>query len=554
MDFKDASGRLLIPRARWIGCLVDQCVARRHAVRSVVMVRAIGVACLVLAAACGRLDFDRTRDGGNGDDASSDAGSRVFGQSSYVKASTAGAGDLFGYCVALSADGSTLAVGSRQESSAATGIDGNQADNSAAYAGAIFVFARAGATWIQQGYLKASNTNPGDLFGCGLAISADGSTVAAGATSEDSRATGIDGNQADNTASNAGAVYVFTRAGTTWSQQAYVKASNAETNDGFGSRIGLSADGSTLAVGSQLEASGATGINGNQADNSVSQAGAAYVFIRTGTVWTQQAYVKASNTGSDAFGIGLALSADGATLAVGAFGEASAATGINGNQADNSKVGAGAVYVFTRAGTAWTQQAYIKASNPDVLDFFGDILTLSADGSTLAVTARAESSAATGIDGDQADNTANAAGAVYVFARAGTTWGQQAYVKASNTDVLDHFGSGLALTADGSTLAIGAYSESSAATGIDGDQADNSVTGAGAVYMLTRTGTTWSQAHYLKSSNPGSNDNFGFSVALTADGSMLAVGAYGESSNAIGIDGNQADNSVSAAGAVYVFE
>src|SRR5262249_30824249 len=154
--------------------------------------------------------------------------------------------------------------------------------------------------------------------------------------------------------------------------QAYVKASNTGSNDEFGYLVTLSADGNTLAVGADGEASSATGINGNQSDNSWSDAGAVYVFVRSAGVWTQQAYVKASNTAAiDYFGSALALSGDGNTLAAGAYAEDSSATGINGNQADNSLSSAGAVYVFVRSGTTWTQQAYVKASNPDAQDGFG---------------------------------------------------------------------------------------------------------------------------------------------------------------------------------------
>jgi len=196
-------------------------------------------------------------------------------------------------------------------------------------------------------YVKASNTNANDQFGWSVALSADGSTLAVGAIWEDSNATGIGGDQADNSASQAGAVYVFSRAGSTWSQQAYIKASNTNAGDQLGTALALSADGSTLAVGAVFEDSNATGIGGNQADNSAREAGAVYVFSRAGSVWSQQAYIKASNTNADDyFGFSLALAADGSTLAVGAFREASNATGIDGNQADNSAAGAGAVYVY----------------------------------------------------------------------------------------------------------------------------------------------------------------------------------------------------------------
>ncbi|HWO18044.1 MAG TPA: DUF4215 domain-containing protein [Kofleriaceae bacterium] len=477
----------------------------------------------------------------------------------YLKASNTGAADSFGSSIALSADGSTLAVGAVWEASAATGIGGDQGDNSAERAGAVYVFTRRGAMWIQQAYLKASNTGAGDMFGYRVALSADGSTLAVGAWREDSAATGIGGDQADNSAVDAGAVYVFTRSERMWSQQAYLKASNTGAVDRFGANVAISADGSTLAVGASLEDSAATGIDGNQADNSASGAGAVYVFTRSGTTWSQQAYLKASNTGAgDYFGgsifeEGLALSADGSTLAVCAFGEASAASGIDGDQADNSAVHAGAVYVFTRSGTAWSQQAYLKASNTDEGDEFGFSVALSADGSTLAVGAGGEDSAATGIDGNQSDNSASGAGAVYVFTRSDTTWNQQAFLKASNTGAGDVFGAAVALSADGTTLVAGAHVEDSAARNIGGDQADDSAYQAGAVYLFTRSGTAWGQQVYLKASNTDPGDMFGISVALSANGSILAVGASEEDSAATGIGGNQADNSASTSGAVYVY-
>jgi cysteine-rich repeat protein len=430
--------------------------------------------------------------------------------------------------------------------------DGNTTSGDGCSANCIFESSRDGIGLLA--YIKASNTDGGDEFGISVALSADGSTLAVGAQVESSVATGIGGNQVDNSAIVAGAVYVFTRRGATWSQQAYIKASNTDAFDGFGGSVALSADGSTLAVGASAEDSVATGIGGNQADNSAFAAGAVYVFTRSGTTWSQQAYIKASNTGAgDNFGSSVALSADGSTLAVGANGESSAATGIGSNQLDNSARAAGAVYVFTRSGATWSQQAYIKTSNTDALDEFGWSVALSADGSTMAVGAIQESSAAIGIGGNQADNSASRAGAVYVFTRSSAMWSQQAYIKASNTGGGDQFGVSVALSADGSTLAVGAFGEGSAATGIGGNQADNSAGGAGAVYMFTRSGATWSQQAYIKASNTGAGDQFGIGVALSANGSTLAVGANFESSTAIGIGGNQADNSASLAGAVYMF-
>jgi hypothetical protein len=316
----------------------------------------------------------------------------------------------------------------------------------------------------------------------------------------------------------------------------------------------LSANGNTLAVGAYGEASNATSVNGNQADDSAPFSGAVYVFVRSLSNWTQQAYLKASNTGdADNFGYSVSLSADGNTLAVGAAGERSNATGVNGNQADNSAVSSGAVYTFVRSGSTWTQQAYLKASNTDGADFFGVSVALSADGNTLAVGAYGEDSNATGVNGNQADNSAGASGAVYVFVRSGSNWTQQAYMKASNTGVFDVFGVSVALSADGNTLAVGASLEDSNATGVNGNQADNSAINSGAVYVFVRSGSSWTQKAYLKASNTGDGDTFGNSVALSADGNTLAVGAYLEDSNATGVNGNQADNSVVQSGAVYLY-
>src|SRR6478735_1625452 len=349
-------------------------------------------------------------DGANGSTSSSGSPGSIVAQlvqQGYLKAANTNADDLFGFNVTLSGD--TLVVGAPQEGSNATGVNGNQADNSAPNSGAVYVFTRTGGVWTQQAYLKASNTNAGDQFGVIMALSGD--TLAVGAQFEASNATGVNGDQTDNSAPQAGAVYVFTRANGVWTQQAYLKASNTEAGDQFGVIMALSGD--TLAVGAQFEASNATGVDAhNESDNSAKDSGAVYVFTRTAGVWTQQAYLKASNTGEgDQFGVNVALVGD--TLAVGAYGEASNATGINGDETDDSRPQTGAVYVFTRVAGVWSQQAYVKASNTDAGDRFGEDVML--DGDTLEIGARFEASNATGINGDQSDNSAPNAGAVYVF-------------------------------------------------------------------------------------------------------------------------------------------
>ncbi len=437
-------------------------------------------------------------------------------QQAYLKASNTDAHDGFGISVAVSGD--TVVVGATGESSNATGVNGDQTNNGAFNAGAAYVFVRNGTTWSQQAYLKASNTELTDRFGYSVAISGD--TVVVGALDEDSNANEINGDQSDNSAQAAGAAYVFVRNGTTWSQQAYLKASDSEQFDDFGISVAVSGD--TVLIGAPGRSYG-----------SALAAGAAFVFVRNGTTWSQQAFLKTSNPKDrENFGVLVALSDDTAVIA-GPFETFGGAVG--------------GAFIFVRNGVTWSQQTYLQGSNTEPDDRFADAVAVSGD--TVVIGAREEGSNATGVNGDQTDNSAAAAGAAYVFARNGTTWSQQAYLKASNTDANDGFGSSVAISND--TVVVGAIGEASNATGVNGDQTNNSAIGAGAAYVFTRAGITWSQQAYLKASNPEILDIFGFTAAISGDTVVIVAG--GEDSNATGVNGDQTDNSAVGAGAAYVF-
>jgi len=479
------------------------------------------------------------------------AASGVLQSIGYFKASNTGDGDTFAWMLALSGDGTTLAVGAPGESSGSS----DQASNAVPEAGAVYVFSRAtSGSWSQQAYLKASNPHTGDAFGNAVALSSNGSTLVVTAPLENGAATGVNGSQAMQTANDAGAAYVFTRSGSSWSQQAYLKASNARANAYFGWATALSGDGNTLAVSAVGDSSAATGVGGNQADTTAADAGAVYLFGRSGSTWTQRAYVKASNTGAgDSFGIGVALNNAGTVLAVGAPFEASSATGINGNQGSNATVDAGAVYVFTGSGSSWSQSAYLKASNTGSGDNFGAVVALDSAGTTLAVGAPYEASSATAINGDQASNAASMAGAVYVFSASGGSWSQSAYLKASNTQANDNFGSALAFSGSGDLLAVGAIGESSAAAGVNGNQGDNSRDGVGAAYLFQRSAGNWSQRSYMKPATSQAGGEFGSTIGLSADAQTLAIGASFEGSAATGIGGDQASVAAPEAGALWLY-
>jgi hypothetical protein len=413
------------------------------------------------------------------------------------------------------------------------------------------------SNWSPQAYIKSANAQAGDGLGSVVAISGD--TMVVGARFEDSNQTTITNGanaSTDNSASNAGAAYVFVRSGNSWSQQAYLKAPNAEASDQFGTSVAISGD--TIVVGANAEDSNQTTItNGASANNSASSAGAAYVYTRSGSSWSQQAYLKAPNAeAGDLFGRVVAISGD--TIVVGAHTEASNQTTITNGasaSANNAASEAGAAYVFVRSGNSWSQQAYLKAPNANALELFGTSVAINGD--TIVVGANAEDSNQTTITNGStasADNSASSAGAAYVFTRSGSNWSQQAYLKAPNAQAQDHFGTSVAISGD--TIVVGARLENSNQTTItNGSTAstDNSASSAGAAYVFVRSGSSWSQQAYLKAANAETSDNFGDSVAISGD--TIVVGASAEDSNQTTItNGASADNSASQSGAAYVFK
>lgn len=443
-------------------------------------------------------------------------------QQAYLKSSNSGVADAFGSAVAISGD--TMVIGAPAEDSGSMGVNGGQASESALQSGAAYVFVRSGDTWTQQAYLKASNTGAYDSFGWSVAISGD--TIVVGAHQEDSAATTVNGSGSNNSASNSGAAYVFQRSGTVWTQQAYLKASNAGAADLFGSAVAVSGD--TVVVGANRESSNATGINGDGSGNGAFNSGAAYVFHRIGTNWSQQAYLKASDTAASAE-FGSAVAIDGERLVVGA------------PLADGYR---GAMYVFSRSLAAWSQQARVTSSNAAPDARFGCAVAISGD--TIAAGARGESS---GLAASPADTSAPESGAAYVFKWDGLLWTEQAYLKASNPGAGDFFGKSLSL--DGDTLAVGAFGEDSAATGVDGNPSSNSASDAGAAYLYSRSVTEWFQTGYLKASNSEASDWFGAAVAVSAD--TVVAGAARESGGARGVNGLQNGNGVLNSGAAYSF-
>ena len=389
-------------------------------------------------------------------------------QQAKIQASDAAASDFFGQSVSISDDGNTAIIGAYGE------------DTTATDAGSAYIFTRSGTTWSQQAKIQASDAEASDAFsygwGDGVCISGDGDTVIVGAYFE------------DTTDTSAGAAYIFTRSGTSWSQEAKIQASDAEASDQFGKSVSISDDGNTVLVGAWQE------------DTGGSNAGAAYIFTRSGTTWSEEAKIQASDkAGGDDFGWSVSISDDGNTALVGSWGDGSSA---------------GAAYIFTRSGTTWSQEAKLVADDGSVGDRFGRTVCISGDGNTALIGASWQSSYT---------------GAAYIFTRSGTTWSQEAKLQSDDIAAGDYFSEGLSISDDGDTVVIGAWQESAGGTG------------AGAAYVFSRSGTTWSQDKKFQSSDIAADDKFGWSVSMSGDANSILVGAYHE------------DTTASNAGSAYIF-
>ena len=462
----------------------------------------------------------------------------------YTKATTIDSEDFFGSAIAL--DGDTLVVGASGEASCDDGIDANAGDNGCANAGAVYVYRKLSGAWQQEAFIKASNSDAGDLFGYSLALQGDWLIV--GARGESSCAisgvTGTTGLESDNGCPGAGAAYVFSRSGTTWTQTEYLKATNSEAGDNFGTSVAL--EGNSYVIG----ADGEDSCDVVQSDNSCLSAGAAYKIEIGLTKWVPT-FLKAWNAeGGDWFGASVAIS--NGRVAIGATGEDSCRKNIavkptsTSHPPDNNCSASGAVYTFDDHLGLWGPHTYIKASNTDTLDKFGTSLAF--EDTTLVVAAGTEQSAATGIDGDEADNTRDGAtppGAVYVYELA-PGWTKTAYIKPSNTANVAGFGWGLALSGD--ELLVGAPIELSCAVGIGGDQLSTGCFAAGSAYLFSRAGGNWVQRAYLKASNTDGGDYFGNKVAI--DQGTIVVSAEREES----CSSDPSNNMCARAGSFYMWE
>ncbi len=408
---------------------------------------------------------------------------------------------------------------------------------------------RGASAIAQYAYGKASNTGADDKFGISVAV--DGDVMVVGAPFEDSSTMGVNGTPNEG-AADSGAVYIYRRTGATWSQEAFVKASNTGAGDRFGERVAVSGD--VVVVGAGFE---------DGPSDAVSNSGAVYVFRWNGASWGEEAYLRATDASANA-SFGGAVDISGDAIVVGAWGSHPSVSGAG--------------YFFRRVGGVWEQHQKFQRQSPSAGDMFGTGVAI--DGALAAIgggnvgggEARVIRRSSGGVWNVEATYTSGSlsygsrvavhedrvaiadisdgtfAGAVHIKRYNGGLWVDDVTLRASNADDIDTFGASIDWS--GSYLLIGATDEDGSATGVGGDQASNGSPRAGAAYVFERDGSSWSQIAYVKASNTESDDTFGI-CALTAD--SMVVGALGEDSAATGLGGSQTSNGASSSGAVYTF-
>jgi hypothetical protein len=453
----------------------------------------------------------------------------------------------FGSAVAIS--GNTIAVSAPlDKSSSTTIINGTTAaseDTSSSH-GAVYIYKYDGTNWSQQAYIKPPVVNN---FKFGYSIDLHNDTLVVGSIYEDSNQDTItNGSTASSDTSNSqsGAVWVFVRNGNNWSQQAYIKASNSEAGDEFGYSVAVSGD--IIAVGAPKESSNQIIItNGStsSSNNSAYASGAVYVYKRTNGNWAQQAYIKTStqNWGVSNLWFGASVDLSNSILVVGAPFSAS-----NNNDAS--------LFLFSsNIEEEWGQNARLQASNNSNENLqLGTTVSISQSGTYIV--------SSTGLSWD--------ADRVRVFHNpdGSDPWSLQASISPTNNNIYttnDRFGESVSISSDGGYIVIGSpFEDSNQSTITQGSSAnsDNSLENSGAAYVYKRSGTTWTQDAYIKAANAKSGNSrdaeFGSSVAIGTDKTII-VGAYAEGQSGRGVTNSNTISGWCAwcsgySGAAYVYK
>lgn len=439
----------------------------------------------------------------------------------FVKAPNRDAFDRFGEAVAINDD--IMVVGAANESSRDNRINGDQHDNSMPSAGAAYIYRNDPNKWEFKTYLKPSNTHANQFFGASVDIESNSQLVAVGATYD----------------LHTGAVFVFREvAFNHWVELDKVKPFIVDFNDEFSYSVALSGDGRTLVVGAPGNDSGSAIINAGEHDNSMSDAGAVYVFKQNGNVWYQVAFLKPANPDrGDRFGSSVDINFDGNTIVVGAPYERSC---ISGSPWDNRCMSAGAAYTFKLLGpsfSAWTQTAYLKAPSPKVGDTVGYDVAINDFNTRIAV----------GAPGIRWWYGTPDMPATHIYENH-WFWSHTQTLMPTIVQQEDKFGWSVDFSPNGQYLLIGAPGERSSGTGLDMPDDNDPNHESGASYLYVFDGAQYTEKHYIKGASKDSGDQIGFSVAINTQ--MAAFGLPGDDAKT----DDPLDNDLDESGAVIAFD
>ena len=339
-------------------------------------------------------------------------------------------------------------------------------------AGAAYIFVRSESGWTREAKLTASDKESTDYFGYSVSISGDGSRCIVGAYQKDPDAI-----------SNAGLAYVFVRSGYSWIEEAKIKATDKQANDIFAFSVFMNYDGTRCIVSAHQEDPGTT-----------SDAGSAYVFVRSGSTWTEEAKLIASDkAATDNFSYSVAISGDGTRCIVGS------------RLANYSALAdAGAAYIFVRTDTSWAQETKLISSHRTASDYFGTSVSISFDGSRCIV----------GSPNDDDSTTVKDTGAAFIFIRSGTNWIEEAMLSLTSKVASDLFGQSVSISNDGTRCIVGSHYRDIAG-----------VTNSGAAYNFILYNSAWIQECQITPSEDYTlSGNFGFCVSVAGNGSRCLVG------------------------------
>lgn len=329
--------------------------------------------------------------------------------------------------------------------------------------GRVYIYLRTGTSWGLEATLTGIGT--GDYFGSDICINGLGDRLVIGAYGRDANG------------SDSGSSYIYKRTGTTWSQELVWSPSDNVSLDYFGCSVSIDYSGTRAIIGSYLSDPGG-----------VAAAGSAYVIVRSGSTWTQEAKLTASDKAVGArFGISCSINNDGTRCVIGTY-----------QATVDSFSACGKAYIFVRSGSTWNQQAKLVANDAYFNSYFGNSVDISGDGSICVVTSY---------------NKNNSTGQAYIFIRSGTNWSQSQGLIAGDGSTNDNFGYSCSISTNGSRIIIGS---------IYGDKP--SVANCGSVYIFDKFGPIWTQQAEVNPSNGINGGSFGWSISISGDGNLIVAG------------------------------